>query len=175
MGQGVITFIKDVGAKVFNNISRTGNTAEVATASKAIKPGEGNEQVAAEVVAAENIKQTLHDLGLEAEDLKIIIHNSLATLSGKAPDTSTKEKIILITGNSEGISAFRDIMEVEKEEEEATYHTVLEGDTLSKIAKKIYKDAMKYPVIFEANKPMLKDPENIYPGQVLRIPNFKQS
>ena len=31
-------------------------------------------------------------------------------------------------------------------------------------------DAMKYPVIFEANKPMLKDPDKIYPGQVLRIP-----
>jgi nucleoid-associated protein YgaU len=30
---------------------------------------------------------------------------------------------------------------------------------------------MKYPVIFEANKPMLKDPDLIYPGQVLRIPD----
>jgi nucleoid-associated protein YgaU len=29
---------------------------------------------------------------------------------------------------------------------------------------------MKYPAIFEANKPMLKDPDKIYPGQVLRIP-----
>ena len=29
---------------------------------------------------------------------------------------------------------------------------------------------MKYPVIFEANKPMLADPDKIYPGQVLRIP-----
>ncbi len=29
---------------------------------------------------------------------------------------------------------------------------------------------MKYPLIFEANKPMLSDPDRIYPGQVLRIP-----
>jgi nucleoid-associated protein YgaU len=29
---------------------------------------------------------------------------------------------------------------------------------------------MKYMVIFEANTPMLKDPNKIYPGQVLRIP-----
>ena len=29
---------------------------------------------------------------------------------------------------------------------------------------------MKYTVIFEANTPMLKDPNKIYPGQVLRIP-----
>ena len=45
------------------------------------------------------------------------------------------------------------------------------GDNLSKIAKKFYGDANKYPVIFEANKPMLKHPDKIYPGQVLRIPD----
>jgi len=55
-------------------------------------------------------------------------------------------------------------------EPEAQYHTVVKGDTLSKIAKTFYGDAMKYPVIFEANKPMLTHPDKIYPGQVLRIP-----
>jgi len=49
-------------------------------------------------------------------------------------------------------------------------YTVKSGDSLSKIAKAHYGDAMKYPVIFEANKPQLTDPDKIYPGQVLRIP-----
>ena len=49
-------------------------------------------------------------------------------------------------------------------------HTVKSGDTLGKIAKNYYGNAMKYPEIFEANKPMLTDPDKIYPGQVLRIP-----
>ena len=53
---------------------------------------------------------------------------------------------------------------------EAQWHTVVSGDNLSKIAKKFYGDANKYPVIFEANKPMLSHPDKIYPGQVLRIP-----
>jgi nucleoid-associated protein YgaU len=44
------------------------------------------------------------------------------------------------------------------------------GNSHSAIAKRHYDDAMKYPVIFEANKPMLTDPNKIYPGQVLRIP-----
>ena len=44
------------------------------------------------------------------------------------------------------------------------------GDTLSGIAKTVYGKASKYPVIFEANRPMLSDPDKIYPGQVLRIP-----
>ncbi len=49
-------------------------------------------------------------------------------------------------------------------------YTVESGDTLSAISKKMYGDAGKYHQIFEANKPMLKDPDHIYPGQVLRIP-----
>jgi nucleoid-associated protein YgaU len=49
-------------------------------------------------------------------------------------------------------------------------YTVEKGDTLSAIAKKFYGDASDYPLIFEANKPMLSDPDKIYPGQVLRIP-----
>jgi nucleoid-associated protein YgaU len=44
------------------------------------------------------------------------------------------------------------------------------GDTLSKIARAHYGDASKYPLIFEANKPMLKDPDKIFVGQVLRVP-----
>lgn len=50
------------------------------------------------------------------------------------------------------------------------FYTVKSGDTLSRIAKEFYGEANKYPQIFEANKPMLKDPDKIYPGQMLRIP-----
>ena len=53
---------------------------------------------------------------------------------------------------------------------EGKFHTVEKGDTLSKIAKEAYGDANQYNKIFEANKPMLKNPDQIYPGQVLRIP-----
>ena len=49
-------------------------------------------------------------------------------------------------------------------------YTVESGDTLSGISRKMYGDANKYQRIFEANQPMLKDPDKIYPGQVLRIP-----
>ena len=52
----------------------------------------------------------------------------------------------------------------------ATYYTVQAGDTLSKISKANYGDPNQYMKIFEANKPMLSDPNKIYPGQVLRIP-----
>ena len=50
------------------------------------------------------------------------------------------------------------------------WYEVQKGDTLSKIAKEQYGDANRYQKIFEANRPMLKHPDKIYPGQVLRIP-----
>lgn len=53
----------------------------------------------------------------------------------------------------------------------ARFVEVEKGDTLSAISKRVYGDANKYQKIFEANKPMLKDPNKIYPGQVLRIPD----
>ena len=52
----------------------------------------------------------------------------------------------------------------------SVFYTVKSGDTLSKIAKETLGSANRYPEIFEANKPMLKHPDKIFPGQVLRIP-----
>ncbi len=47
---------------------------------------------------------------------------------------------------------------------------VKKGDTLSKIAKRAYGDAMLYNKIFEANPDILKNPNLIYVGQKLRVP-----
>ena len=53
---------------------------------------------------------------------------------------------------------------------ESKFYQVKPGVSLSKIAKEFYGDANKYGAIFEANKPMLSNPDKIYPGQTLRIP-----
>lgn len=51
------------------------------------------------------------------------------------------------------------------------YHTVEKGESLSKIAKHYYGDMMKYKQIFEANRDILDDADNIEVGQKLTIPN----
>ena len=53
---------------------------------------------------------------------------------------------------------------------QARSYTVKAGDSLSKIAKAHYGDASQYTKIFEANRDKLKDPDKIFPGQVLVIP-----
>lgn len=51
-----------------------------------------------------------------------------------------------------------------------TRHVVVKGESLSKIAKHYYGDPNKWPIIFEANRDKIKDPDLIHPGQELRIP-----
>ena len=106
----------------------------------------------------------------EIQDLAIKVDGDVATVSGTVSDQATRERVILVVGKTVGIARVDDRIEVSTPEPEAQFHTVAAGESLSVIAKKYYGDAMKYPVIFEANKPMLSDPDKIYPGQVLRIP-----
>lgn len=161
---GLFSFIKNAGAKVFG-IGKTDAEEAAEAAAEAT--------VAANAKAAANMAETVNDLGLEIENLNITIAGDTATITGQALDQATKEKIILVVGNTAGIAAVDDQMGVENTETPARFYTVEKGDYLSKIAKAMYGDAMKYPVIFEANKPMLTDPDKIYPGQVLRIPHIE--
>ncbi len=157
---GLFSFIKNAGAKVFG-IGKTDAEEAAEAAAKELK---------LEQIAAQKLEETINDLQLQVEGLNVFIDDETATVSGAAYDQATKEKVILVVGNSNGIAFVDDQMTVENVEPEAQFHTVESGDTLGKIAKTYYGNAMKYPVIFEANKPMLTDPDKIYPGQVLRIP-----
>lgn len=47
---------------------------------------------------------------------------------------------------------------------------VLKGESLSKIAAKIYGSGHKYPILFEANKDTLSNPNSISVGQILKVP-----
>ena len=59
---------------------------------------------------------------------------------------------------------------VPQSDQKVEFYTIQSGDTLSKIAKEYYGNAMDYPKIFEANREVIEDPDLIYPGQKIRIP-----
>ena len=150
---GLIDFVMNAGDKLFG------------------AKGESDQERSAK------LENHVRKMGLKVEQLKIDVVGDKATVNGRVESQADKEKIVLTVGNTAGIAKVDDRLLIhfvnkapEKKEPEAKYYTVVTGDTLSKIAKAQYGDAMKYPVIFEANKPMLKDPDKIYPGQVLRIP-----
>ena len=57
-------------------------------------------------------------------------------------------------------------------EGEPRTYTVASGDTLWKIAEHFYGNGSHYPKIFEANTDVLEDPDRIFPGQKLVIPDL---
>lgn len=92
---------------------------------------------------------------------------------GTADDTYQKDQIwdaIKAIGGSNPSDILADIKVTTTDY--YTKHTVVKGDSLSKIAKHYYDDMMKYKEIFEANRATLKDPDEIEVGQVLIIPNI---
>nr|WP_321234702.1 peptidoglycan-binding protein LysM [uncultured Psychroserpens sp.] len=167
---GLFSFIKNTGAKVFG-IGKT-TEEEAAIAKEKARRAADAAELRLEEAAARNLEDTINDLQLRVDGLNIFVDDDMARISGMAYDQATREKVILVVGNTTGIATVDDNMTVEHVEPEAQFHTVASGDTLGKIAKHYYGNAMKYPEIFEANKPMLTDPDKIYPGQVLRIPNL---
>ena len=159
---GLFSFIKNAGQKLFSKEAET-NEVE-ATSTPTPNPVKGKE-----------LENFVNDLGFNVQDLSASVMGDIATLRGTVDSQANKELIVLAVGNTDGIAQVDDQMVVEVPEPEAKFYTVESGDSLSKIAKEFYGNAMKYPVIFEANKPMLSDPDKIYPGQVLRIPNLEET
>ncbi len=121
--------------------------------------------------AEEKLKKEVEDYGLNTDGVDIKVDDGgVVTVAGEAVSQEMKEKIILAVGNVEGVGGVNDQASSAGGGRESQFHTVVSGDTLSGISKKYYGTWKLYPEIFEANKPMLSDPDKIYPGQVLRIP-----
>ncbi len=155
-------FVKDIGRKLF--VSDDEAAAKIKTHIEANNPG-------------------VADLGVEYND-------GYVGLSGECESAAAYEKCILMAGNvknvvdvltkgltiknSKMVAAVdandADNQLVPEVQEKVEFYTIKSGDSLSKIAKTYYGNAMDYPKIFEANREVIEDPDKIYPGQKIRIP-----
>lgn len=125
---------------------------------------------------AEKITELINtELGDKVKDLKVEFDDGVATLSGSCDTQEAKEKAILLAGNLKGVEKVNDEnLTAPPAVEPFEFYTIQRGDSLSKIAKSYYGDAMKYPVLFEANREIIKNPDLIYPGQVIRVPKLNR-
>jgi nucleoid-associated protein YgaU len=142
---GLFDFAADFGKKLFG------------------KDEDPSEEIKAHI---ESDNPGVRNLGVAYDDGKV-------DLSGEADSAEVVEKTVLIAGNVQGVT------EVSAEnisappplpEQRVEYYVIQKGDTLSKLAKQYFGNAMDYPKIFEANREVIKDPDLIYPGQKIRIP-----
>ncbi len=148
---GLFDFAKDIGSKLFKK----------------------------DVDAAAKIMEYISANNPGIDDLSVIFNDGIATIIGVTDSAEAAQKVVLMAGNVQGVTEVVpkiQINDVETDDVAALepgnveYYVIQSGDSLSKIAKKYYQNAMEYPRIFEANKEVIKDPDLIYPGQKIRIP-----
>lgn len=146
---GLFSFVKEAGEKLWDSVSGHDSDAQ-----------------------SKKLEAHVNDLGIPGADkVKVdVASDGTATVSGDGLTQEAKEKILVAIGNVAGISQVNDSIAAQPGSE-SRYYTVKSGDTLSAISKAEYGTPNDYQRIFEANKPMLKHPDKIYPGQVLIIPN----
>lgn len=146
----------------------------------------------------QDLVAAVNKAGLSIQNFQLKYDKGLATLSGVALTQKDLELTRLIVGNHRGVDKVNDdgltvapyapghtvpdtplvlapnqpkaTAGAAPSTEPAMMVTVKKGDTLSAIAKQYLGSANRFQEVFEANRPMLKDPDEIFPGQVLRIP-----
>ena len=150
---GLFSFLKNAGAKLLPKKASEKKAPEESKIDKVLA-----------------LKEAVLGMGFFIKDFDVDIQDDHVYVAGEVESQELREKVILTLGNVDGVASVTDNMTVLIPEPEAVFYEVKKGDTLGKIAKAHYGKASKYPVIFEANTPMLKNPDLIYPGQMLRIP-----
>ncbi|MFF8471974.1 peptidoglycan-binding protein LysM [Streptomyces griseus] len=105
--------------------------------------------------------------GLESLNVLFTVEGDKVTVEGETPSAADSEKVILGAGNVVGVASVESKLTPAPQ---SRIVTLKAGDTLSSLAKATYGDAAKYAEIFEANKPLLKDPNKVYPGLAVRLP-----
>ncbi|RON83135.1 MULTISPECIES: peptidoglycan-binding protein LysM [Pseudomonas] len=143
----LLSFVKEAGEKLIDLLT----------------PGNAN--------ASEQLKEHISKVGLGNPNVQATVDGDKVTVTGEVASQEEKEKILLAVGNIEGVGSVDDQITVTGPVVAAAKFVVVKkGDTLSAISLAVYGNANQYNKIFEANKPMLKDVNKIYPGQTLRIP-----
>jgi nucleoid-associated protein YgaU len=102
-------------------------------------------------------------------NLSVVEQDSVLYVTCTAPSNQVKDELWKIYESIDPEMRSGDlVLNVTVDQSAVQTYEVKSGDNLSKIASKY--SGISWKDIFEANKDTIKDPDKIYPGQVLKIP-----
>jgi nucleoid-associated protein YgaU len=132
----------------------------------------GGDQLAVLRYKYDPVIRLMHQLGVQVQTVDL--DGGKLRLRGQAPSEEAKNKvwdqIKAVDPTYSDLNAQITVVAGGSAAAGGGTYTVQKGDTLSKISKQYYGDANLYNRIFDANRDQLKDPDKIFPGQVLKIP-----
>ena len=178
---GLFNFVKSVGEKLGLGDDHAPDAQSIKTALDGLNLGTENVNVAVEngkAVLTGLVKDqatlekailavgNLHNIESVNTDNLHVQNSAQAATTPQANQTAQATSTPSNTSTSNG-----------GQTQEPHFYEVKKGDTLWKIAEEVYGKGHgdKNNIIFEANKPMLKSPDKIFPGQKLRIPELNQA
>ena len=162
---------------LFSWLKKTGAKAST-TAVDASNAGASNVNDAAEAAYEKRLGDQkkimlaglVDGLNVDIQNLDLEYNNGLVKVYGQVKSDADKNMVLTALKSADGISNVDNRISVVAPAVQT--YTVKKGDSLSKIAKAHYGDPMKYKEIFAANNDILDDPNKIFPGQELKIPNL---
>ena len=169
-------FVKDIGRRVFNTDEDAAE--KIKEHIEQNNPGVGGLEVFYEMNGLVTLEgkcvsqEAREKVILMAGNVEGVINVSATKLTAPppAPKATAKAAPADLAQSDAGATAADADAEQAAEIEGTQFYVIKSGDSLGKIAKHFYGNAMEYTRIFEANREVIEDADKIYPGQKIRIP-----
>ena len=116
----------------------------------------------------------IYNARLKIKNLDVDLEGDRLIVYGETEHADHRQKALLLLGNVSGISEVDNRISLTVPEQTFFIYEIQNGDSLSLLAKRFYGDMLMYNKIFEANKDVIEDPNLIYPGQKIIIPDYQE-
>lgn len=163
---GLYSFNEDAGVNLAEIEEPAGHTASQSEKQEEMKKEQPNPD------ASEHLEKMVFEHTLEVDELSILVEGKTVNVSGSVKDQETREKLILLLGNVQGIAEVKESILVDEASEESHFYTVSGVDSLESISERLFGNPDKGQEILTANLPLIKGEKDLYPGLVLRIPSL---
>jgi nucleoid-associated protein YgaU len=182
---GIFEFVKGTGQMVSATLAKAGETARAgepgaaaANAHSGHPAPEAAEETSPGDITVSALEAKIKGAKVPHHDLSVkLVDAHTVKIYAVVEDAEAKSDLILLVGNTPGVTTVQDAIKVratgsshDVEAPAPRFYQVKSGDTLSAIAEAELGDASRFKELFNANRHVLSNPDQIDIGQTLKLP-----